>query len=173
MTELRRVLFRSVQWKTKKMRGITQPPFLLTLDVNKEGQPAKITYCDAPDVQDSIIEDIIQCLIQSNNTPTAARTFATTLLPKYQERYKDASKLKEYIANTLKIYGRQANPRGVCSIASTGGRNHPSLYTLSTEEAKRVNQGASNPVDSTGTETGRNEASDLAGESTETSSGSD
>ncbi len=130
-----------VEFKMKKMRGLTIDPFLFSLDVHSPGE-ASLDYLGVQETKEDTDEKLIQHLVDvlkaRDNAPTTIADFAIATLAAFSERFDDIKKFKRYISNTLLVYCRKPDARIVAAIAARGGR--ATLYKLSPPEQQGRNQ---------------------------------
>jgi len=140
-----------IEFKTKKMRGITPPTFNFLLDVHQEGA-ASLDYHDnvQPDQGTEIlIAEMIEVLKKRDNRPTTKSDFAQVLLAAHSTEFDDIKKLKKFIDNTLFTYTRLPDAKIVQAVRGSGGR--PAQYKLAFTEANSEGERSTGP-DLAGTE---------------------
>lgn len=157
-----------IEFKTKKMRGLTPPTFFFDLNVHEPGG-ASLDYNDlqpdAPAAGELIVEELIGVLKRRENAPTTKQEFANELWSKHGAEYADFKAFQRFVTNTLTAYTRAPNAKIVLAVRGSGGR--ASQYKLSYQEATGAS-GTSDEVGNGRTQESGAEAPGVAGESAET-----
>lgn len=158
-----------VEFKTKKMRGLTPPTFYFDLNVQNPG-PASLDYNNLTDVQadqqERLLDDLVRILRENDNAPTTLSDFALKLLALYTDKFNDLKALTTHIRHILYQHVREPNPRIIVAVPGAGRR--PALYKLAfTEGVEDENRGYPTS-DSQGTGESGTDSSGMAEESAET-----
>jgi hypothetical protein len=124
-----------IEFKTKKMRGLTPATFYFDLNVHEPGA-ASLDFNEleqeGTDETDTLRDDLVGVLKARENAPTTKLDFASALWPKYTVRYEDIKQLKKRIESFLYTYTRAPDAEIVLAVRGTGGR--ASQYKLTYKE---------------------------------------
>lgn len=158
-----------VEFKVKKFRGITPPPFEFHLDVHtSEDSIAKLSWLQPSatkeDSDERTIMDIVSLMISRGNKPLAIADMAIALMSdtalKYADEFdNDGKKFKNHLANVLSGYVKLPAAK-IIHIGNRGPRGS-GLYKLTPEVAGEGS--TSTGTDSDGTAESGGEAQGVAG----------
>lgn len=153
-----------IEFKTKKMRGLTPPTFMFDLNVHEPG-PASLLYTERQVTQeqaaDSLIDEMVEVLKKRDNAPTTKQDFANELWSKHGADFTEFKQFLRAVGSALSAHTRGPHPKIVLAVPGSGQRGN--LYKLVYEENPDAG-GTSDEAGDGRTQESGDEAPGVAGE---------